>query len=142
MSNAEDIEAINEYMHRTQRKTAAASAALNEWVKWYEATKPGPLGWWSDADYDHARNLRNAFSRANAVTEAEKAQTESVIREGVSAEQARGETDRRNAEGNIVEQPTGVAHQWWFWPAVAAGTTAAVLLVGPKLASVYLGHKL
>ncbi len=142
MSNAEDIEAINDFMHRETPKTAAARAALDEWVKWYEATKPGIFSFWSDADRDHATNLRNAYNRANAVTQAEKDLAERVIRTGMSAEQMRGETDRRNAEGNITEQPPGVAHKPWFWPAVAAGTTAVVLLVGPKLASIYLGGKL
>jgi hypothetical protein len=52
-----------------------------------------------------------------------------------------GETDRRDADGNVVEQPPGVAHEWWFLPALAAGATAVVLLVGPKVASLYLGRK-
>lgn len=143
-SNAEDIEAINDFMHRSDNvaKTPAARAALNEWVRWYEATKPGMFGFWSDADRDHATNLRNAYNRANAVTQAEKDLTERVIRTGMSAEQMRGETDRRNAEGDIVEQPPGVTHAPWFWPAVAAGTTATLLVLGPKLVSIYLGRKL
>lgn len=142
MSAGEDIEAINDFFHRDQAKTPAARAVLNEWVKWYEATKPGAFGWWSDADKDHASNLRNAYNRANAVTTRERELTERVITQGMSTEQMMGETDRRNAEGNYEEQPPGVAHQWWFWPAVAAGVTAGVLTLGPRLASIYLGKKL
>ena len=142
MSNAEDIEAINEFMHRETPKTDAARAAFNEWVRWYEATKPGVFSFWSDADFDHARNLRNAYNRANAVTQKEKDLAERVIRTGQSREQMQGETDRRDAQGNIQEQPPGALHSKWFWPAVAAGGTAVVLIVGPKLASIYLGGKL
>jgi hypothetical protein len=142
VSDAEDIEAINDFMHRDVPKTAAAKAALNEWVRWYEATKPGAFSFWSDADFDHARNLRNQYNRANAVTQHEKDLAEEVIQHGMSAEQMRGETDRRDAGGNIVEQPPGVTHAPWFWPAVAAGGTAVLLLIGPKVASIYLGRKL
>lgn len=144
MSASEDIEAINEFFHRAgnEPKTPAARAVFNEFVKWYEDTKPGPLGWWSDGDKDHASNLRNAYNRANAVTAQEKATAERVIKTGMSTEQMMGETDRRDADGNVVEQPKGAAHQWWFAPAVAAGVTATLLLVGPRLVSIYLGKKL
>jgi hypothetical protein len=142
MSSAEDIDAINDFMHRAEPRTAEARAAFNDWVRWYEDTKPGPLGWWSDADKDHASNLRNAYNRANAVTTQQKAATERVIKTGMSTEQMMGETDRRNADGNYDEHPAGAVHQWWFWPAVAAVTTAAVIVVGPKVTSIYLGGKL
>lgn len=144
MSASEDIEAINAFFHRSDNapKTAAARAVFNEYVKWYEETKPGAFGWWSDADKDHAANLRNAYNRANAVTQREKDVAERVITTGMSTEQMMGETDRRNADGNVEEQPPGVAHQWWFWPAVAAASTAGALILGPKLLSIYLGKKL
>lgn len=144
MSAGEDIEAINDFMHRAgnEPRTAEARAAFNEWVRWYEETKPGALGWWSDADKDHASNLRNAYNRANAVTAREKEVTERVIKTGMSTEQMNGQTDRRNAEGNITEVPPSAVHQWWFVPALVAGGTALVLLAGPKLASIYLGKKL
>jgi hypothetical protein len=144
MSAGKDIEAINEFFHRAgnEPKTPAARAVFNEWVRWYEATKPGAFGWWSDEDKDKASNQRNAYNRANAVTAKEKELTERVIKSGMSTEQMQGEPDRRNADGNYEIPPPGVAHQWWFWPAVAAGSTAVVLLVGPKVASIYLGTKL
>lgn len=144
MSAAEDVEAINDYMHDPANgpRTKEAEAALNAWVKWYEDTRPSALGWWSSADYDHARNLRNEYNRKNAVTSAQKAQVEQVIKTGQSTEQAQGETDRRDAGGNIVEQPPGVTHSWWFWPALAAGAAVTLVTAGPKLVSLYLGKKL
>lgn len=143
MSAGEDIEAINDFFHRPESapKTANARAVFDEFVTWYEANKPGTFGWWSDADKDHASNLRNAFNRANAVTAQEKATAERVITTGMSTEQMNGQTDRRNAEGNIIEQPPGVAHQWWFWPAIAAGGTAVILLAGPSILKAYVGVK-
>jgi len=140
-ANGDDIDAINDMMHRTKPQTPAAAIAFNDWVQWYEATKPGVFSFWSDADVDHARNLRNAFSRANAVTTAEKKQVDEVIKTGVSREQAAGEPDRRNAAGDIAEQPPGVVHQWWFWPAVAAGVAVTVVTVAPPLVKLYVGNK-
>lgn len=139
--NAANVEAINDFMHRSSPKTVAASLAFNDWVTWYEATKPSFFSYWSDADVDHARNLRNAFNRANAVTTAEKKQVDTVIKTGVSLEQSAGETDRRNAAGNIIEQPPGVVHQWWFWPSVALGVGVAGAVVIPSAVKLYLGAK-
>ncbi len=139
--NGDNIEAINDFMHRQSPQTPAAAIAFNDWVQWYEATKPGLLSFWSDADFDHARNLRNAFNRANAVTTAEKKQVEQVITTGQSAEQSAGETDRRNAQGNIEEQPPGVTHEWWFWPAIALGSGVLLATVGPAVVKLYVGAK-
>jgi len=140
--NAANVEAINDYMHRTPPQSPGGSIALNAWVTWYEQTKPTSfLGWWSDADVDHARNLRNNFNRANAVTAAEKKQVDEVIKTGVSLEQAQGQTDRRNAAGDIVEQPPGVVHQWWFWPAIALGAGVVVATVAPAVVKMYAGVK-
>lgn len=143
MLDADDIEAINTFFHDPGNapRTPAAASAFNEWVKWYEDNKPGFFGFWSDADVDHARNLRNAYNRANAVTPAEKQRVDDVIKTGLSEEQQRGETDRRNAAGDIVEQPPGVSHEWWFWPAV--GAVGAILLVEvlPRAVSLYVGRK-
>lgn len=142
MSAGEDIEAINRFFHREPPKTAAAKALLNDWVQWYQANTPGVLGWWSDEQKDLASNKRNAYNRANAVTQKEKDVTERVIKTGQSTEEMMGEPDRRNADGNYEIPPPGAAHQWWFLPAIAAGGTAVLLLLGPKLASIYLGKKL
>jgi hypothetical protein len=139
--NAENIEAINDFMHRASPATPAAAIAFNDWVTWYESTKPGMFSFWSDADLDHARNLRNAFNRANAVTAAQKQQVDAVIKGGVSLEQAKGEPDRRNASGDIVELPPGVVHQWWFWPTVALGVGVAGAIVVPSVVKLYLGAK-
>lgn len=140
MLNADDVEAINSFFHRTPAKTPAAELAFNDWVQWYERTKPGLFGFWSDADVDHARNLRNAFNRANAVTAAEKKQVDEVIKTGVSNEQARGETDRRTSSGDIAEPPPGITHQWWFLPAVGAGVAVVGILVVPSLLRLYTGR--
>jgi len=142
--NAANVEAINDFMHRTPPATPAGAIAFNDWVTWYEKTKPAdfnPFGFWSDADVDHARNLRNAFNRANAVTAAEKKQVDEVIKTGQTLEQAQGQTDRRNAAGDIIEQPPGVVHQWWFWPAIALGTGIVVATVAPAVVKMYVGAK-
>lgn len=143
MQDADDVEAINRFFHDPGNapKTPTASAAFNEWVTWYEDNKPGIFGFWSDADVDHARNLRNAYNRANAVTSAEKQAVENQIKTGISLEQAQGQTDRRNAQGDIVEQPPGVTHQWWFWPAVGAVAAIVVVEVIPRAARMYVGAK-
>jgi hypothetical protein len=141
VANAENVEAMNDFMHRERPQTPAAAIAFNDWVRWYEATKPGLFGTWSDDDVDHARNLRNVFNRANAVTTAEKAKVDEVIRTGATLEQSAGEPDRRNAVGDFVEAPPGVTHSPWFWPAVALGTGVVVATLGPSLVKLYLGAK-
>jgi len=141
VENATNVEAINDFMHRAAPQTPAAAIAFNDWVKWYDATKPGVFGWWSDADVDHARNLRNAFNRANAVTTAEKAKVAEVIQSGGTLEQSAGEPDRRNAAGDFEEPPPGVVHSWWFWPAIALGTGVVVATVAPAVVKLYVGAK-
>lgn len=135
----EDLRAINDFFHRPANapKTAAAKAVFNEWIAWWEDN--GDNWFNGTAELDHARNLRNDYNRANAVTAEAKAQVESVIRTGMTSEQAAGETDRRNAEGGFTEPPLSVVKRWWFWPSVASGATLAVVFVVPRVVKMYLG---
>lgn len=141
MSDRADLEAINDFFHRPENapRTSKAKLVFNDWVTWWEANRGN--WWFSQAEYDHARNLRNDYNRANAVTAEQKKQVEAVITTGVSSEQAQGETDRRNASGGFVEAPPGATRKWWFWPAVASGATAVAVVVGPKLVKLYLGGR-
>jgi hypothetical protein len=140
MSAVDDnLRAINDFFHRPENapKTAAAKKVFNQWVEWWEANKDN---WFNgQAEFDHARNLRNDYNRANATTPSEKAAVEQVIRTGVSIEQAQGETDRRNASGDLVEAPPDTTKKWWFWPGVAAGGTAVAIVVVPKAIKLWLG---
>lgn len=136
----DDLRAINEYFHRVAPVTPAAKKLFNEWVSWWEQNVAN--AWFlTQADLDHARNLRNDFNRANAVTPEAKAKVEEVITTGITVEQQRGETDRRNTEGGFTEPPPGAARKWWFWPAVASVATAAVVVVVPKVIKTYLGMR-
>lgn len=135
----EDLKAINDFFHRSENapRTPAAKAVFNEWIAWWEDN--GDAWFNGTAELDHARNLRNDYNRANAVTAADKAKVNEVIRTGVTSEQAAGETDRRNADGGFTEPPPGVMKRWWFWPSVASGATLAVVFVVPRVVKIYLG---
>jgi len=140
MSKVDDnLRAINDFFHRPENapKTPAAKVVFNEWVTWWEAN--GGNWFNGQAEFDHARNLRNDYNRANAVTPGQKATVESVITRGVSSEQSAGETDRRNAQGSFVEAPPGASRKWWFWPSMAAGATALAIVAVPKALKLWLG---
>jgi hypothetical protein len=137
----DDLKAINEFFHREPPKTPAAKVVFNEWVVWWESIQGN---WYNgQAEFDHARNLRNSYNRANAVTPKEKELTERVITTGMSGEQQRGEADRRSATGDYIEPPPSdsIVKRWWFWPGVASGATLAVVFVVPKVVKAYLGFR-
>ena len=102
LDNAANLAAINQYMGQQRPINDEAGKAKNAWIIWYDR-----LGWWdktypSQAVYDYARNLKNAFNRANAPTPEAKKQVEQVIQTGVSSEESRGEADRRLASGDYT----------------------------------------
>jgi hypothetical protein len=95
-----NIKAINDYFNRTPAQTKAATKIYDEWRAFYEKLESA---WWiSQDDYDKARNIRNAFNRANAVTAEEKEIVETVIKTGLTTEQV------SNAYGALMgNKPVG-----------------------------------
>lgn len=105
MDDAANIEAINQYIAAAPIKTTEGAKARDEWIKWHDA-----LGWYDKTFtslevYDQARNLRNNFNIANAVTAKEKVEVKNQQQEGLTSEELRGEASRRLSTGDYVEHP-------------------------------------
>lgn len=125
--HADDLRALNAYMHSVTPKTDAARKLLSDWAGWWVAVGD-PSNYMflvPDEVWDEARNRRNAFNLANATTPQEHAQVQEVIKSGVTTEAARGEPERRDPNTGmfpIPPEPEHVWKKWWFWPAVGVGT--------------------
>lgn len=96
----DDIRAIRTYFDQTAAKTAEAAKIKDDFIKWYD-TLWITANYVSEKDYDLARNQRNRFNLANAVTPEEKAAVADVIKTGISSEQTQGEPDRRLDSGML-----------------------------------------
>lgn len=101
MSYFEDVEAIDRYITSQPVNTSAAARIKDEWIAWHDNVSTW-LGV-SREDYDHARNLRNQFFLANAITPDQKAAAENTIKTGVTTEEMAGGTDRRLTTGMYGE---------------------------------------
>lgn len=99
MSQSEDMDAINRMMAGAPLRTKAAAAVHDEWIKWWDG-----LSWWEKAldgeTYDRARNLRNQFNRANAVTASDRAAVERMQTTGLTNEEIAGGTRRTLSTGD------------------------------------------
>ena len=97
-SQDEDIDAINEFFAREPIHTSEAAKIKDEWIKWHD-----DLGWYSknydSAAYDEARNIRNRFNIANAITAEDKAFVRTVQQTGFSTEEMQGGVKRVLSDG-------------------------------------------
>lgn len=147
MSMPEDLAAIDRYMKNTPVLTAAARAVKDEWVVWYDG-----IGWWgsySQANYDHARNVRNRFNLANAVTAEDRAWVDYVMRTGLTTEEMAGGTRRTLSTGMYDEPPKPILSDTTRVALIAGGVATAVGVIlitigkletlGPRLALKMLG---
>jgi hypothetical protein len=100
------MEALDAYMSATPAVTPQAVALKNAWRAWYDDLSF--ISRRESDNWDAARNRRNDFNRANAVTPAEKKQVEATIKTGQTTEQSAGETDRRDSNGNLPTHPPDV----------------------------------
>jgi hypothetical protein len=106
MSQEQDMEALDAYMSATPAVTPQAVALKNAWRAWFDGLTF--ISRRESDNWDEARNRRNDFNRANAVTPAEKKQVEQTIKTGQTTEQSAGETDRRDSNGNLPTHPPDV----------------------------------
>jgi hypothetical protein len=128
-SNADDMNAINDYMMASQPATPSAVTLKDNWVTWWNGL--GMFSNFGDANYDEARNRRNAYDLANATTAAQVAQVHAVMTGGQSTEQDSGVTDRRLSDGSLPKGPL-IPVQYQA-AAEVAGVATLVLIVLRKL---------
>jgi hypothetical protein len=121
--SGDDIKAIQRYFADTPAKTPKAVSIKDEFIKWHDG-----LWFYSEADWDKARNYRNEYNLANATTAVEKAAVQTVLKTGQSAEQLQGRVDRRLSTGMLPGGTAGTGlHNSWN---IAALTVGALGLLG------------
>jgi hypothetical protein len=127
---SDDMDAIKAYFVRTNAVTSEATKIKNEFTKWFDGL------WWfektSQASFDLARNQRNRFNLANAITPEEKQKVQTVIESGLSEEQLKigPAADRRLSDGMLPgpQTPPAPLLPMWVWIAIA-GVSGVVVLV-------------
>jgi len=97
----ENVEAIDRYIKGATLNTPAATAIRDDWTKFYNEFS---WSYASQEDYDRARNLRNRFNLANAITKAQKEQVEHVMKTGLTTEELAGGTSRKLSSGMYEER--------------------------------------
>jgi len=99
-----DMEAINKFFMETAKvQTPAAENVKQEWMKFWKETERS-LTWYTQQEYDDARNLRNRFNVANTTSAAAAATIKAQQASGVTSEEMRGETRRAGTEGSYLEE--------------------------------------
>jgi hypothetical protein len=122
-----DMEAINRYfMEQVTIKTPAAEVVKQEWMRWWEDHKRD-WTWYTQEEFDHARNEKHKLDQANATTAAELKQVKLVQAKGMTSEEMRGETRRAGTTGEYVEPPKPLIPTKWK---VGAGIAAGVVVAG------------
>jgi hypothetical protein len=107
--------------------TPQAVALKNAWRAWYDGLTF--ISRRESDNWDEARNRRNAFNRANAVTPADKAKVEQTIKTGQTTEQSSGDIDRRDSNGNLPTHPPDlIPIEYKVAAAVALAFTLALLI--------------
>lgn len=134
-----DMEAINKYfMENVVVKTAAAEKIKQEWMKWWNDHRrnsaiPGPWNWYTQEEFDYARNERNRFNDANAVTKADKQAAVDQRSKGLTTEELRGETKRAGTSGMYVEPEKPLIPTSWKVGAAVGVGLITVGVFGKKL---------
>jgi len=124
---AEDMEAINRYfMEQTKIRTPAAEAIKQEWMKWWMENKRD-WSWYSQEEYDFARNMRKKLDLANATTEAQRDEIRETHARGITSEELKGETRRAGTDGMYIEPEKPFIPTSWK---VAAGVGTGLVILG------------
>lgn len=143
MDDAANIKAINTYIMTQPIHTSKAGEIRNKWLKWHDNLSYLEKTFTSQETYDVARNIRNEFNTANAITPAQKAAVEAVKQTGLTSEELRGETKRTTAEGNyLAPEPDLDDEEEEPWiptkTKVALGVSGVVLLGLAALKRIYI----
>jgi hypothetical protein len=99
MSQSADMDALNLYIAGAPLRTKAAGGVHDEWVKWFDGLSYLEKALDSET-WDRARNLRNQFNEANAVTTAEREAATRMRTAGLTTEEIAGGTRRALSTGD------------------------------------------
>lgn len=101
---ASDMNAINKFFMETAKvNTPAAEKVKQEWMQFWKDTER-TFSWYSQEEFDQARNLRNRFNLANAKTDAARVAVAAQQASGVTREEAGGNTRRAGTSGDYLEE--------------------------------------
>ena len=126
----QDLTAINDYMHAQPLNTPEATTLFNQWVTWYDGLGFMDLHVNTTATYDLARNMRDQFNLANAQSDAERAQIQSVMQTGQTSEQDAGQTKRNLADGSLPGPKAPPPAPWIpTWAKYAAAGVGALTII-------------
>lgn len=141
----QDMQAINQFIADTEPVTDKARQLKTDWINWWDS-----LNWLeknaSTDTYDKARNKRNDFIRANAVTTAEKKAAKEVAAKGGTTEEVEAgpnkpgqagqfhkEERRANEEGKFPEKKEPLIPTQYKVAAAAGAGVTFILVVLKKL---------
>lgn len=128
-----NMEAINKFFMETAVvKTPTAEKIKQEWMRWWNDNRR-TLTWYSTEEYDFARNMRNRFNDANAVTKKEKQAAVDQRAKGITSEELRGETKRAGTTGMYVEEEEPIIPTKWKVAAIIGVGLVGVGVFGKKL---------
>ena len=116
-----DLAAIDVYMTSAWPKTTRATKLQDEWKVWFNKldfyarhVEPG-----LENIYNEARNRRNEFNIANAVSEEQKQAVANVIHTGVTSEEQHGGTKQISSTGKFHVDEKPLIPEWLWWAAAA-----------------------
>lgn len=136
----DNMAAIVDYINRTPTKTPEAARIKDEFAKWYNG-----ISYWDDEQitYDKARNYRNSFNLANAVTSSEKQTVERVIKTGLTTEEAAGESARARTTSGQYAVPDEPLVPTWKWAVVGVVAIGGLYALGKvtTLAQLFTGKR-
>jgi len=129
---SDNMNAINRYfMEQVTIRTPAAERVKQEWMAWWKENKRD-WTWYTQDEYDHARNLRNKLNLANAKSDAERVSVAAHIATAKgSTEEQMGEVRRSGTSGMFYEEPEPLIPTAWKVAAVV-GTGLITLGVFAK----------
>lgn len=132
----DNMKAIKSFFDDAKAVTPQAASIKDKFLKWYDS-----LWWFSQSDYDLARNQRNSFNLANTVAIEEKKAVEEVMKTGLSTEEMQNEPDRRLESGMLpgpTKPPIKIPTVVWIVVGMTAGVIVLFLLlqVSSKVARV------
>jgi hypothetical protein len=129
----ENMEAVNRYFMEGKVRTAAAEKVKQEWMAFWKDVKRD-WTWYTQEEYDKARNLRKKYDLANAPTaQAKQVVTDHYRNAQGTTEQSRGETRRSGTEGDYLVESDPIIPTAWKVGAVVAVGLVAVGAFGKQL---------
>ncbi len=128
MSDFDDnMAALVDYFNAQQPVTPAAAKIKDQFATWHSQLSFYDTSVDSDTTWNQARNFRDTYERANAVTPQQQAAVSAVQQTGITSEQALNKPAAAKTSAGLYAAPTPVTTQPWI---PAEYKWAAVVVIG------------